>query len=61
MDNLKGATALRDYATRAELPEKVKEMLVTAILDDMDVHCVQIDCSVDYDETGNYQIVLWAS
>jgi len=60
MDKLKGATALRDYATRAEMPNKVKEMLEMAILDDLDIHCIQVNCSEDYDETGEYHIVLWA-
>ena len=61
MDKLAGATAFRDYATREQMPDKIKEMVEKAISEDLDVHCVQVECSSDYDDSGEYHIVAWAS
>jgi len=59
IDELIGTKALRAFATKAALPEVVKLLVDRAIVDEISTHIIQVQCSIDFEETGEYEIILW--
>jgi len=57
---LGNAVDLRAYATEEELGEAVKRLVQNALFENLMPHEISIRCSEDYEESGEYYIILWA-
>ena len=60
IDQLVNATALRAYVNEEDLAGAVKELIETALRQKMYPHVINIECADDYEQTGEYHVVLWA-
>lgn len=61
IDKLKDVEGLRIYATEGELPEAVKLLVERAIVEEILPHIIQVQCSADFFETSEFEIILWGS
>ena len=57
---LANVTVLRTYAIEKDLAEAVSQLVSQALAEDLTPHDISIQCSEDFEQTGEYHIVLWA-
>lgn len=61
VDELKGTTALRIFADQVELELAASQLLKTAREREAVPGCMEFGQMPDYEETGQYQVVLWCT
>ena len=57
---LANATALRTFAAEKDLAEAVSQLVSQALAEDLIPHDISIQCSDDFEQLGEYDVVLWA-
>ena len=61
LDRSANTTGLRAYATAEELGEAVKRLVQNALFENLMPHDISIRWSEDYETSGEYYVILWAS
>lgn len=59
IDEIKEPRGLRTYATEPELPEAVKLLVGKALVEEIVPHIIQVQCSTDFQETNEFEAILW--
>ena len=59
IDRITGFSVFRAYATKEELPEALKELSIRAKNQDILPHIIQVQCSEDFSQTEEFEIMLW--
>ena len=59
IDELKEPRGLRTYATEPELPEAVRLLVGKAIVEGIVPHIIQVQCSADFENTEEFEVILW--